>query len=89
MPIPLSRKPDPALLSTWSRVATYSEKLFQALDELQDLGGACQLAATAKWSPEAHDRAAGQLQATLEAIESELNMLELRRRHYPRARRLG
>jgi hypothetical protein len=83
------RTPDPTLVAAWSRVATYSEKLFQALDELQDLGGSCKLAASARWSPEVLDRASGQLQAVLDSVETELTQLELRRRHYPRRRRIG
>jgi hypothetical protein len=66
-----------------------SEEPFEALDELQDLGGSCKLAATARWSPEAHDKAAGQLVAVPEAVEAELTQLELRARHFPRDRRLG
>jgi hypothetical protein len=90
MPVPLHRKPDPALLAAWSRVSCYADKLFASLDELQDLGGTCKLAASARWSPEAHDRAAGQLLAVVEAAEAELGRLELRRRHFPtRGRRLG
>jgi hypothetical protein len=89
MPLRMPAAPDPALVSAWSRVATYSDKLFQALDELQELGGVCKVASQARWDPASHDRAAGQLVAVLEAVEAELNSLELRRRHFPRARRLG
>jgi hypothetical protein len=42
-----------------------------------------------RWSPEAHDRVAGQLQAVLEAIETGLGQLEARRRHFPRRGRVG
>jgi hypothetical protein len=82
-------RPDPELVAAWSRAVHHSGGLFEALDRVQELGGSCKLAASAKWSPEALDRAAGQLQACLEAVETELAQIELRRRHYPRARRLG
>jgi hypothetical protein len=90
MPLKMPTKAtDPELTAQWSRVMTYLDKTFQALDRLAEMGGTCKVAAANRWTAADHDRAAGQLQACLEAVEAELNQLELRRRHYPRARRLG
>jgi hypothetical protein len=90
MPLRLPAAPGPALVSTWSKVGTYSSKLRESLEELQRLGGACRVAASARWTPSDHDRALGDLLATVEALELELGQLELRRRHFAtRSRRLG
>src|SRR4051812_21530099 len=61
------RGPDPALDAEWSRVLTYGAKLFESLDRLGELGGCCRVAASHRWTPSDHDRAAGILQAVVEA----------------------
>jgi hypothetical protein len=81
--------PDPALDAEWSRVLTYSAKLFESPDRLGELGGTCRIAAANRWTGPDQDRAMAQLLAAREAVDAELEALALRRRHYPRARRLG
>jgi hypothetical protein len=83
-----ARAPDPALDAEWSRVLTYSMKLFESLDRLSEAGGICRVAAMHRWAPSDHDKAASQLVAAREAIDAELEALAARARHFPR-RRLG
>ena len=80
--------PDPSL-AAWSRVQGYAEKLFEAIDDLDEAGGVSKAAAVGRWSVDATDRALGSLQAAKEGLDAEIARLESRRRHFPRRRRLG
>jgi hypothetical protein len=89
MPIPINRVPDPDLAAAWSRTLGHASSLFQALDQLDELGGAARAVASGGWSVAAVDRALGTLMATREALDTEVIRLEQRRKHYPRPGRLG
>ena len=80
--------PDPSTVA-WNKVQGYAEKLFQAIDDLDELGGSTRAATVGRWSVPAMDRALGSLRAAREALDAEIARLESRRRFFPRPRRIG
>jgi hypothetical protein len=80
-PTPASA-PDPTV--AWSKVQGYLDKLFDALEELEEGGGVVEAARRGGWKPAKLDKAAGSLNATREAIQGELARLKAARREQVR-----
>ena len=73
--------PPPARASAaWQKVQNHLDKLFSALDELDEVGGIGRAAAEAGWTPRTMDRAASSLLTAREAIDEQLGRVETRRR---------
>lgn len=73
----------------WSRVAGYCDKLWDALQDLDEAGGVTRVAAFGQWQPKTQDKALATLTAARDALASEVARLEARRRHFPRRGRAG
>jgi hypothetical protein len=82
MPEPTPPPPDPAEVA-WSRATIFADKLFDALQDLDEAGGLGALAARAKWKPAKIDKASSSLKTVREAIEAQLGQLKAARRSGP------
>jgi hypothetical protein len=71
------KTPDPSV--AWNKVQVYLDKLFDALQELEESGGVIEAARQGGWKPSRLDKAAASLKATKDAIEGELARLKAAR----------
>jgi hypothetical protein len=86
--MPPPSPPDPALVA-WSKAQCHADRLFEALDSLDSVGGPQKAAATGRWSPAATERAIDSLCAAREALDAAIGRLEARARFFPRRMRVG
>ncbi len=63
--------PDPAAVA-WAKVRGHLDKLFGALDDLDEAGGLRAAAKAGSWSPRAHAKALGSLEAVRGQLEAAL-----------------
>jgi hypothetical protein len=70
--------PDPTV--AWNKVHGFLDKLFDALHELEEGGGAIEAARMGGWKPAKLDKAAGSLKAVRDAIDGELVRLKAARK---------
>src|SRR4051812_8096435 len=70
--------PDRAAVA-WSKVQHHASALFEALDRLDEAGGAAKAAAVSRWTPDAMDRALATLQAAREGLTGAIVNLDQRR----------
>ncbi len=78
--------PPPRASAAWQRAAGHLDKLFAALDALDEAGGIARASAEGGWTPKALDRAASSLLAAREAIDDQLARVEAIRRRRSRVR---
>jgi hypothetical protein len=69
--------PDPSV--AWNKVQGYLDKLFDALQDLEEGGGVIEAARRGGWKPSKLDKAATSLKTTRDAIEGELARLKAAR----------
>jgi hypothetical protein len=65
---------DPADVA-WNRVQIYLDKLFRALDELDEAGGIRRAAEAGAWKPGSVEKARASLCAAREALDSQIVQL--------------
>lgn len=75
---PNPSRPDPAV--AWNKVQVYLDKLFDAIQELDEGGGVIEAARLGGWKPTRLDKAAASLKATRDAIDGELARLKAGRK---------
>ena len=68
-PSPKPTTPDPATVA-WCKTSGYLDKLFEALDDLDEAGGLDAAAKAGNWSPKARTKAV----ASLEAVRGQLEV---------------
>jgi hypothetical protein len=71
--------PDPATVA-WGKASQHCDKLFEALEALEEAGGIVAAADRAGWTPGARKRAEASLTAAREAIDRQLATLKEKRR---------
>jgi hypothetical protein len=79
MPDP-STTPTPNPTVAWNKAQGYLDKLFDALQDLEEGGGVLEAARIGGWKPSKLDKAAEALKATRDAIDGELARLKVARR---------
>jgi hypothetical protein len=70
----MTNEQDPAVLA-YAKVYTHSDRLFDSLNALEELGGIARAAKSAGWSPKALNKALASLRATRDAIDGQLAAL--------------
>jgi hypothetical protein len=71
--------PDPSTVA-WGKASQYCDKLFDALEALEEAGGIVAAADRAGWSPKARKRAETSLLAARQAIDRQLAALKGKQR---------
>ena len=70
--------PDPTV--AWNKIQVYLDRLFDALQDLEEGGGVVEAARLSGWKPSKLDKAVGSLKATRDAIDGELARVKATRR---------
>jgi hypothetical protein len=80
----MSDQPTPDPTVAWNRVQGYLDKLFDALQDLEEGGGVAEAARLAGWKPSKLDKVGASLKATRDAIDGELARMKSDGRGGPR-----